>query len=43
MQSFIGSDTEKNLSEYFPFIPERKNAIVYYSIDVYPRSMKAGA
>lgn len=43
MQSFIGSDTEKNLPEYFLFIPERKNAIIYYSIDVYPRSMKARA
>ena len=36
MPAFIGSDTGANLPKYFLFIQERKDAIVYNCVDVYP-------
>ena len=36
MPAFIGTDTGTNLPKYFLFIQERKDAIVYICVDVYP-------
>ena len=35
MPAFIGSDTVANLPEYFLFIQDMKNAIIYNYVDVY--------
>ena len=35
MPAFIGSDTVANLPEFFLFIQDQKNAIVYNYVDVY--------